>query len=172
MAFPLSISGRLKVRRSELTTLQPIIERLEAALSAQTVDLIEVAGDVLKFRPQINGFAAKPRPEGNGWMFDGLGACCLHVRHDQQHILIYYNLDCRLRFFLVTALSVGIGVLIQSSSGPDHDWSWVFGCGIWIVAFFSSYVSTKTEFRRWLKTNLTSHEVPPTKRLRVPTNPD
>lgn len=105
-------------------------------------------------------------------MFDGLGACSLRVRQDQQDISIDYNLDCRLRFFLVTVLSVGIGLLIQSSSGPDHDWGWALGCGIWGVVFFSSYVSKTIEFRRWLKTNLTSHELPPTKRLRVPTNPD
>jgi hypothetical protein len=172
MAFPLSISGRLHVRRSELTPLQPIIERLEAALSAQTVDVIKVAGDIIEFRPQSKGTADKPRPEGNGWMFDGLGPCFLRVRHDQQEAVIDYNLDCRLGFFIVTVLSILIGTLIHSSSRPDHDWGWTFACGLWGVVFFSSYISTAIEFRQWLKTNLTSHELPPTKRLRVPTSPD
>ncbi|VWX53940.1 hypothetical protein [Novosphingobium sp. 9U] len=148
------------------------MERLEAALSAQTVDMIKIAGDSIEFRPQSKDTADKPRPEGNGWMFNGLGACCLHVGHDQQGVLIDYNLDCRVGFFLVTVISVGFGALIQSSSGPDHGWGWAFACGNWVLMFFSSYISKTIEFRRWLKTNLTSHELPPTKRLRVPTNPD
>lgn len=171
MAFPLSISGRLQIRRSELTPLQPM-ERLEAALSAQTVDMIAVAGDSIEFRPQGKDTADKPRPEGSGWMFNRLGPCCLRVCYDQQGVLIDYNLDCRVGFFLVTVISVGFGALIQSSSGPDHEWGWAFACGFWVVAFFSSYISKTIEFRRWLKTNLTSHELPPTKRLRVPTNTD
>lgn len=172
MAFPVSISGRLQVRRSDLTPLQPIIERLKSALSAQTVDSIKVAGDVIEFRPEGKGNADKPRPEGSGWMFDGLGPCFLRLRHDQQDVIIDYNLDCRLRFFIVTVISVVIGPLIQSSSGPDHDWGWVIACGLWGVLFFSSYISKTIEFRRWLRTNLTSHELPPTKRLRLPTSPD
>lgn len=172
MTFPLSITGRLKVRLSNLTSLQPIIERVVAALSAQTVDMIKVADEVIEFRPQGKGTADKPRPEGNSWMFGGLGPCYLRVRHDQQGVLIDYNLDCRLMFFIVTAISVGSGALIQSSSGPDYDWGWTFACGLWGVMFLSSYISKTIEFRGWLKANLTSDVLPPIKRLRVPTSPD
>lgn len=171
MAFPPSISGCLPVKRSELMPVQSVIERIVAALSAQTVDTITITGGDIEFRPQREGTANKPRPEGNGWIFNGLGCCCLHVHHDQQGVSIDYDLDCRLWFFVVTVISIGSGALIQSSSGPDHEWGWTIGCAIWAVMFFSSYISKTIEFRGWLKANLTSDALPPTTRLRAPTAP-
>lgn len=172
MAFPLSISGVLKVRMAAVTPAQPIIERLRAALAAQTVDMIKVSGHIIEFRPQIKRTADRPRPEGKLWMFEGIGPCFLHVHHDQNHAVIKYNLDFRLQFSVVIIFSAVTGALIRSSSAPGHDWGWTVAGGIWGILFLSSYISKAIEFRQWLRNNLTSDEQPPTKRMRVPISPD
>ncbi|MCW6533122.1 hypothetical protein NED98_23000, partial [Sphingomonas sp. MMSM20] len=67
--------------------------------------------------------------------------------------------------------SVGM-LLYLLPNGPDPKWGWIFPLGIWAVMFLSGYVSKIIEFRRWLRKNLTSLELPPTKPLSVPKDPD
>lgn len=172
MAFPLSISGHLTLSRSELTSNSGVVERLEAALSAQTVDKITVTNDTIEFTPMVRGSEGKPRPEGNGWMLNAIGNSWLRVRHESNSATISYRLECRGWFCMATALSVATGLFIHLYKGKDYEWGWLFALGIWAVMFLSGYVSKTIEFRRWLKNNLTSAELPPTKRLRVPTAPD
>lgn len=172
MAFPFSISGGVQFRRSDLTASQTIVERLEAALSAQTVDRITVTGDAIEFMPQTKGTGDKPRPEGNGWMLNGLGTCFIQVIYNQDKVMVRYKLDCRLWFGLTTVIALGVGFAIRSSTGPDPEWGWAFACGLWTVVFLLAYISKAIEFRGWLKNTVTSHLLPPTKRLRVPAGPD
>lgn len=147
------------------------MERLEAALSAQTVDKITITSDTIEFTPMVKGSESKPRPEGNGWMLNAIGISSLHVHHDSNSTTISYRLECRGWFFVVTALSVATGLFIHLYEGKDYEWGWLFALGIWAVMFLSGYVSKTIEFRRWLRNNLISTQLPPTKRLRVPTDP-
>lgn len=171
MPFPLSITGRLTVRHPRLISTPDVMERLRAALLAQTVDTIAMTGDTVQFTPQAKGGESKPRPEGGGWMFNALGACSLQLQRDVEGVTVFYRLDCRLWFCIATAASIIAGLLIRLSDGPDHEWSWVFALGFWVLFFLSGFVSKTIEIRSWLKDNLTSLELPQPKRLRVPVDP-
>lgn len=172
MTFPRSITGRLTVRRSELTPNSGVMERLAAALSAQTVDSMTIANDTIEFVPQVKGSGGKSRPEGSGWMFNSLGTCLLHIRQEQDGVVVSYRLECGTWFLAVTIFCVASGLLIHLYHGPDSEWGWIFSLGIWTVMFLSGYVSKIIEFRGWLRKNLTSLELPPTKPLSVPKDPD
>jgi hypothetical protein len=171
MAFPLSITGELTVRHSDLRSNQGAMERLQAALNAQTVDSITRGENSIEFIPQITGEDRKPRPEGGGWMFNALGTCLLSLRQSSEGLIVDYRLDCRLWFWTATSFSTAAGLIIWCTKGPDHQWAWAFALGFWSLLFMSGYLSKTIEFRRWLKNNLTSTELPPTKRLRVPVDP-
>jgi hypothetical protein len=170
MAFPLSITGHLMVRHQDYKGKQAAMDRLQDALRAQTVDAITMGKDTIEFTPQIKGTDRKPRPEGGGWMFNGLGTCFLQVGRTFDGLTVAYKLDCQLWFYSSTIVSVTAGLLIWWTGGPDHQWAWALSLGFWLLFFMSGYVSTTIEFRRWLKNNLTSVELPTTKRLRVPTD--
>ncbi|WP_159043595.1 hypothetical protein [Sphingomonas sp. STIS6.2] len=171
MPFLLSITGRLTVRHPQLISTPDVMERLRAALLAQTVDTIAMTGDAIRFTPQAKGGESKPRPEGGGWMFNALGVCSLRLHQEVEGVTVVYRLDCRLWFCIATAISIMAGVVIRLSAGPDHEWRWVFALGFWLLFFLSGFLSKTFEIRSWLKTNLTSLELPPTKRLRVPVDP-
>ena len=171
MPFPLSITGRLTVRHPRLTSTPEIMERLRAALFAQTVDTIAMTGDTIQFTPHAKGGESKPRPEGGGWMFNNLGGCSLRLYEETEGVTVEYSLDCRLWFGTATVFSIIAGLVIRLSAGPDNEWGWVFALGYWVLLFLSGFVSKTIEIRNWLNTNLTSLELPPTKRLRVPVDP-
>lgn len=171
MAFPLSITGRMMVRHPKLASHQDVVERLRTALLAQTVDTITMRDDAVEFIPQANGSESKPRPEGGGWMFNSLGICWLRSRHEPDLVTVDYRLDCRFWFLTATFISIAAGLAIHLSTGPDHQWGWAFALGFWVLFFLSGYISKSIEVRRWLKDNLSSLELPPTKRLRVPVDP-
>jgi len=171
MPFPLSITGQLTVRHTQLKSTQEVMERLRAALLAQTVDTITMASDTIEFIPQVKGGETKPRPEGGGWMFNALGVCVLRLHQECEGITVAYKLDCRFWFYIATAISMTAGLVIQLSAGPDHKWGWVFAVGFWVLFFASGFVSKTIEIQSWLKKSLTSLELPPTKRLRVPVEP-
>ena len=147
------------------------MERLRAALFAQTVDTIAMTGDTIQFTPHAKGGESKPRPEGGGWMFNNLGGCSLRLYEETEGVTVEYSLDCRLWFSMATAISIAAGMVIQLSAGPDHRWGWLFAFGFWILFFLSGFLSKTIEIRNWLTSNLTSPELPPTKRLRLPMDP-
>jgi hypothetical protein len=171
MPFPLSISGRVQVLDSPLRSDAAIVERLQAALTAQTVDTISVEGNTIRFVPEVAAMARNMRPEGDGWMFTSLGRCLIMIRQIGQSITAVYHLDCRGWFYVVTAIALAVGTLISQSSGPDPEWGWVFALGLWLVMFASGFVSKTIEFRRWLKTNLASEMLPPAKKSRLRSDP-
>lgn len=172
MPFPLSITGQVEIPHSQLTTVQSPVERLRDALLAQTVDQITINENRINFRPATSGDAKKLRPEGNGWMLGSLGNCWVSIDRRPSDLIVYYDLQCRGLFYLVTALSVATGAIVLSSEGPDYIIGWAFAVGIWLVMFLSSYVSKRWEFRGWIRRNLTSEQLPETKRLRECTKLD
>jgi hypothetical protein len=171
MPFPVSISGRVQVLDSPLRSDADIMERLEAALTAQTVDAISAEGNTIRFVPEVAALGRNVRPQGDGWMFLMLGRSSITIGHYGQDVTAHYQLDCRGWFYLVTALSLAVGTLISQSSGPDHEWGWVFALGLWLVVFASGFVSKTIEFRRWLKASLESETLLPTKKLRLRSDP-
>lgn len=104
-------------------------------------------------------------------MFNNLGSCSLHLYEETEGVTVEYSLYCRLWLGTATAFSIIAGLVIRLSAGPDNEWGWVFALGYWVLLFLSGFVSKTIEIRNWLNTNLTSLELPPTKRLRVPVNP-
>ncbi|MBB5715420.1 hypothetical protein [Sphingomonas aerophila] len=168
MAFPLSITGQLRIRHQDLNASQDARDRLRDALHAQTVDTITIGEDTIQFTPQVKGGERKLRPEGEGWMFNALGVCSLRLDRTFEGLTVSYKLDCRVWFWLSTAFSLAAGLVIRFTRAPDYQWAWALALGFWLVFFMFGYVSKTIEFRRWLRNNLTSVELPRTKRLEVP----
>jgi hypothetical protein len=79
MAFPLSITGYLTVRDGEKPPKPLMVEHLRRALLAQSVDLISVADDTIRFTPQAVGNKKAFRPDGVSWMFHLIGPSLLVV---------------------------------------------------------------------------------------------
>ncbi|HCB75878.1 MAG TPA: hypothetical protein DEP91_06845 [Sphingomonas bacterium] len=161
----------MQVLDSPLRSDADIMERLEAALTAQTVDAISSEGNTIRFVPEVAALGRNMRPAGDGWMFTSLGRCSITIGRTGQSITADYHLNCRGWFYLVTAISLAVGTLISHSSGPDHEWGWVFALGLWSVVFASGFVSKTIEFRRWLKANLGSETLLPAKKLRLRSDP-
>ena len=61
MPFPLSITGQMTVRHTHLKSTQEVMERLRAALLAQTVDTITMESDTIEFIPQVKGGETRVR---------------------------------------------------------------------------------------------------------------
>jgi hypothetical protein len=170
--FPLSINGSLNVQAAIFPEGPSALARLRDALVAQTVDSVTIEGDAVHFKPHTKGNARKPRPEGNLWMLDGIGSSWLAVRQSGTEVKVEYHLDTSFKFVFVSSLALLAGSVIHLFGKTHRQEGWVFAAGIWLVMFASSYVSATIEFRRWLRANLTSREMPPTKPLRVPPDPD
>jgi hypothetical protein len=172
MSFPFSIDGRVTLDIDALPPGLDPVQRLAAALHAQTVDSIEVVGTTLRFRPITKGNDDRPRPEGNGWKLGSTGAGSLIVTHHDRQVEVRYRIDTRLLFWLPTILAPLIFAAIRIHGGVEQERTALFfATGIWSVWFLATYVSVWWEFARWLRANLTSAELAPVKRLRVPSSP-
>jgi hypothetical protein len=166
MGFPLTIQGYITLCQPGLPQGEALRERLRAALAAQTVDEILCEGNILTFRSAIRGNEQKPRPEGERWMLRIVPQGRIQFSESAQGIRIGYILDTYGAFYIITALTVALGIAIHLSSGPDHQYGWIFGSGIWAVMFLSQYISTRLEFGHWLRQAVISPRPPMPKRMR------
>jgi hypothetical protein len=167
MAFPLSITGKVTVSDDQVPASLKPLERLHAALRAETVDRLEQTGNCLTFAHRQGIHASVPRPGGQWWMFAMIDRGQFEVARNLGAMTVRYELSTRVGFFLMTTFALAVGTLIQSSSGPGHEWGWVFGCGLWLLMFVSSYASKAIEIRRWIKKVMTSDSLPPSAELHI-----
>ncbi|HEX8124676.1 MAG TPA: hypothetical protein VF548_03765 [Allosphingosinicella sp.] len=169
MAFPISITGTLTIPIGDIGEPGCPASLLQAALEAEKVDRLHRRGDTLSFRAKAGLHAPVERPGGEWWLFAifDRGEFAL-IGDSTQKVTVRYSLSVRLVFFIVTALSVAAGLLIYFSSGPDHEWGFAFGLGLWLVAFASQYASKAIEVRRWLRKVLTQRAPYAAAPLRTP----
>jgi len=167
MAFPTSISGNVIIRDDQVPPSFDPFERLYAALKAETVDQLEHSGNRLTFTGRHGIHSPMPRPGGQSWLFAIFDSGRFEVARNLGGITVQYELSTRRGFLIVTALALAVATLIQSSSGPGHQWGWAVGCGIWTAVFASSFASKAIEVRRWIKNIMTSGSLPPSAELRL-----
>ena len=155
MAFPISITGTLVVAASNGGGLDGPTSRLHEALAAETVDHLLRQDDTLSFRSRAGFHKPVPRPGGKWWLFSIFTEGKFAVEEAAVGVRVRYSLSTRQAFFVVTALSAAVGSVIHLSAGPDHEWGFVFGLGMWLVMFASQYLSKAIEVRKWLRKVLT-----------------
>ena len=169
MAFPISITGTLTIPIGDVGKPDCPASLLQAALEAERVDGLHRRGDTLSFRAEAGLHKPAPRPGGEWWLFSIFDRGEFSLIEDSTGaVTVRYSLSVRLVFFIVTALSVAAGLLIYFSAGPDHEWGFAFGLGLWLVAFASQYVSKAIEVRRWLRKVLTQRAPYAAAPLRTP----
>jgi hypothetical protein len=157
MAFPLSITGHLTVRNDEKPPKQLVVEHLRSALSAQSVDLISVVDDTIRFTPQAVGNEKASRPDGVSWMFHLIGPSLLVVDQRPAGMRITYQLSCRFWFYTTTLFSVLAGIAMAFTTRVETHWAVLCTFASWTMLFASGYLGTRVDFHHWLGSSLPSY---------------
>jgi hypothetical protein len=165
MAFPLSITGHLTVRDGEKPPKPLVVEHLRRALLAQSVDLISVADDTIRFRPQAVGNEKAFRPDGVSWMFHLIGPSLLVVDQRPAGMRISYQLSCRFWFYTTTLFSVLAGIATALTIRVETHWAVLCTFASWTMLFASGYLGTRVDFRHWLGSSLPSYGESPAEHL-------
>ena len=167
MAFPLSITQQISIPKDQLPPSLDPAARLHCALRNETVDDLKRSANRLTFEHRRGLHAPVARPGGSWWLFGLFDAGSFDLSEDASSLFVGYVLHTRSLFYGVTAFAVLATALIQFSSGPQHEWGFTFGAGVWLVMFASQYASKAIEIKRWLKKIMTSEDLPPSAELRL-----
>lgn len=167
VAFPFSIVNQVTIPKDRLPLSVDPAARLYCALRNETVDGLTQRGNRLTFKHRKGIHSPIPRRGGQWWLLGAFDSGAFEISSDATSLKVCYVLGTRTLFFSVTAFALAATVLVQFSSGPQHEWGFLFGGGVWLVGFASQYASRTIEIRRWLRKMMTSEHLPPSAELRL-----
>lgn len=159
MVFPLSQSGAVRCC-GQHGSAHATASRIAEALRSETLEEVDVAGSVVRFRSLMG--TDVPRPGGRGWLF---------VMYDRGTISVEGAGTLQIRYCFSTAICFReIGYISLALAVPGMIWPWpwlLISTFSFAWLFGGSYLLSRTRLPFWLRKVATAEKLPNPRKLQL-----